>query len=106
MKNGRTSGLNASAKREIERQTRKARKRRDAAAILTVLSIVLFASPLISAIGSAESSNSVPVAVQYVFDIWALLIAAAFLMSRLMPGHEDTSMQSQGGEPPENTGRT
>lgn len=86
------------APRAVEQQARKMRKRRDASAILTVLGVVLFTSPLISAIGSAQGSGGVPVAVQYVFDIWAVLIAAAFIMSRLLPGVESAPRTNGAGD--------
>jgi hypothetical protein len=90
MKDGRATPLKTGAPREVERRARIMRKRRDAAAVLTILGVVLFTSPLISAIGAADSREAVPLAVQYVFDVWAILIAAAFILARVLPGQEDT----------------
>lgn len=92
MKATHVTPIKPDAPREAERRARKMRKRRDAAGILTVLGVVLFTSPLISAIGSAEGGGAVPLAVQYVFDVWAILIGAAFIMARVLPGSDDVSL--------------
>lgn len=86
-----TAPPKSGAPRAAERRARTMRKRRDAAAVLTILGVVLFASPLVSAIGSADGGGTVPLAVQYVFDVWAMLIAGAFIMARLLPRSEDAS---------------
>ena len=74
--------------REAERRARSARKRRDAAAVLTIVGVILFASPLVSAVGSGTGDSAVPLAVQYVFNLWAALILAAFLLARALSGPE------------------
>lgn len=89
MKDVRAKPATAGGPREAERRARSMRKKRDAAAILTVLGVVLFTSPLVSAIGSADGGGTVPLAVQYIFDIWAILIAAAFVLARVLPRAED-----------------
>lgn len=94
--------------RRSDARARATRKWRDAAAILTVLGVILFASPLVSAIGSAEASGAVPLAVQYVFDVWAILIAAVFVLARLSPRDEDaaSALSSDMPEPPATSANT
>lgn len=72
------------AAREAEYAARSFRKRRDASAVLTILGIIIFASPLVSAVGSGNGESAVPLAVQYVFNAWAALIGGAFLVSRAL----------------------
>ena len=59
------------------------RKVRDLAAILPLLGVVFFASPLISAITGGDEGE-LPNAVFYIFVVWAVLIALAFILSRLL----------------------
>lgn len=70
--------------KEAARKARAARKWRDAAAVLTALGVIIFASPLISAVASGDGDRAVPLAVQYVFNTWAALIVAAFFLARLL----------------------
>lgn len=77
------------APRQAERAARRLRKRRDAAAALTVLGVVIFMSPMVSAFGAAEGASAVPLAVQYIFNFWAILIIGAFLLSRALPRAEE-----------------
>lgn len=65
-----------------------ARKTRDLAAILPLLGVVFFATPLISAITGGED-NELPGAVLYIFSVWGGLIALAFVLSRLLRSEAD-----------------
>jgi hypothetical protein len=65
------------------------RKRRDAAAILPLLGIVLFASPLIDAFADAGLIGGIPVSVIYVFGVWFALIALTARLARGLREDED-----------------
>lgn len=66
-----------------DRRGQIARKTRELAAILPLLGVIFFASPLISAITGGEESE-LPNAVFYIFAIWGALIMLAFILSRLL----------------------
>ncbi len=75
--------MKADAQSAADRRGQIARKTRDLAAILPLLGIIFFASPLISAITGGEE-GALPNAVFYIFAIWGALIALAFILSRLL----------------------
>jgi hypothetical protein len=65
------------------------RKRRDAAAILPLAGIVLFASPLIDSFADAGLVGGIPVSVIYVFGVWFALIALTARLARGLRDDED-----------------
>ncbi len=83
------------APRDAERSARAFQKRRDASALLTILGVIMFASPLISAFGTGTGQSAVPLAVQYVFNTWAALICGAFVVSRALSRPEAGTTQQQ-----------
>ncbi len=76
------------AQSAADRRGQIVRKTRDLAAILPLLGIIFFATPLISAITGGEESE-LPNAVFYIFAIWGCLIALAFILSRLLRSEAD-----------------
>ncbi len=64
------------------------RKTRDLAAILPLLGVIFFASPLISAITGGEEDELTSAAL-YIFSIWGGLIALAFVLSRILRSEAD-----------------
>lgn len=71
------------AQSAADRRGQIARKTRDLAAILPLLGVIFFATPLISAVTGGEE-GALPSAVFYIFAIWGGLIALAFVLSRLL----------------------
>ncbi len=65
------------------------RKRRDAAAILPLVGVVLFASPLIDAFADAGPLWGIPGSVIYVFGVWFALIALTARLARGLRDDED-----------------
>lgn len=61
------------------------RKLRDLAGLLPLFGVILFASPLISAITGGDDGE-LPSAAFYVFAVWGGLIGLAFLLSRFLRG--------------------
>lgn len=68
----------------LERDTliRAKRKKRDAAALLPVLGIILLLTPLISAFTRDTTPGGIPNGVYYVFGVWLFLIALTRLMAK------------------------
>jgi uncharacterized membrane protein len=73
------SGPDQKSRRERNRQ-----KRRDAAALLPVLGIILLVTPLMMGFTSGNEANPLPRAVLYVFGVWGGLIVLAFCLARLL----------------------
>lgn len=74
--------------REPEPDSRGAR---DAATILPFLGVVLIVPPLVSIFVAPIRLAGIPLIVVYVFGVWALIIAAAYLVSRrLKPKPDET----------------
>ena len=65
------------------------RRRRDAAAVLPLAGVVLFASPLIDAFAEAGLIGGIPVSVIYVFGVWFGLIALTARLARRLRDDED-----------------
>jgi hypothetical protein len=65
------------------------RKRRDAAAILPMVGVVLLVSPLIDAFADAGTIAGIPVSVIYIFGIWFGLIALTARLARGLRDDED-----------------
>ena len=86
------------------RRARAFRKWRDAAAVFTALGVVLFASPLVSAFGAGAGDSSVPLAVQFIFNFWAVLIVGAFVLSRLLRRTDPAGADRPGPVPTEGGG--
>ena len=73
------------AQSAADRRGQIGRKIKDLAALAPILGVVLFASPLISAVtGGADSE--LPNVVLYIFAAWGVLIIIAFVMSLLLRG--------------------
>lgn len=62
------------------------RKRRDAALALPLAGLFLLASPLLDVVARAGAVLGVPVAVLYVFGVWAGLILLTGLATRSLRG--------------------
>lgn len=73
------------AQSAADRRSQIGRKLRDLAALLPLLGVLLFATPLISAITGGDDGE-LPSAVFYVFVVWGALIALAFFLSRVLKG--------------------
>lgn len=71
----------------LARTTLERRRRRDAAAAMPFVALVLFASPLLDLMAGGGALVGIPLGVLYVFGSWFALIAAiGFLARRLSDG--------------------
>lgn len=61
---------------------------RDAAAILPFVCVVLLFPPLVYIFAVPVKLAGVPLVVVYLFGVWAIIIAIAFLVSRRLEQHE------------------
>lgn len=59
----------------------RARKRRDRAAVLTIVGTILLMPPIAGAMESELRLFGVPLAVVYVFSVWAALIVGTALLA-------------------------
>jgi hypothetical protein len=59
-------------------------KKRDSAALLPLLGVLLFVTPLISVVTSGNNSFPLPNTVIYIFGAWLLLIVFSFLLARVL----------------------
>lgn len=76
------------AQSAADRRGQIARKTRDLAAILPLLGVIFFTTPLISAITGGEEGR-LPSAVLYIFSVWGGLIVLAFVLSRVLRSEAD-----------------
>jgi hypothetical protein len=60
------------------------KKTKDFSALLPILGILLFVTPLISLIPSTGETAQLPRSAVYVFGAWFLLIVLAFLLSKAL----------------------
>ena len=60
------------------------RKKKDAAALLPILGLLLFVTPLISLTVGADESTQLTRSAVYVFSAWFLLIILAFILSKAL----------------------
>ncbi|MGB0506830.1 MAG: hypothetical protein ACPGGK_11610 [Pikeienuella sp.] len=69
---------------ETDRRAQRARKRHDAAALITLVGVLIFATPLISALTLGPDTAAIPSAVLYIFGAWGALIVVGALSSRAL----------------------
>jgi hypothetical protein len=75
---------------EADRRVQRARKRRDAAALITLAGVLFFATPLISALTLGPDTAAIPSAVLYIFGVWGVLIVLGGLSARALDSKETT----------------
>lgn len=71
------------AQNAADRRGQISRKLRDLAALLPLVGVIVFASPLISAVAGG-GDGALSSAAFYVFASWGALIALAFILSRYL----------------------
>lgn len=69
---------------EADRRAQQSRKRRDTAALITIAGVLLFATPLISALTLGPDTGAIPSAVLYIFGVWGFLIVLGALSARAL----------------------
>lgn len=63
---------------------RQRRKKQEIALILPSLGTVLLLTPILQAFTSADETSRLTSALLFIFGVWAFLIAAAFILSRVL----------------------
>lgn len=79
----------------VERQTYRKRRMQDAARFLPVIGVVLFLVPLFWPRGPADGI-AMSVALEYIFLVWASLVAAALVLSIYI---KDEPVMDEGASP-------
>jgi hypothetical protein len=72
----------------VNRNRSNLRKMRDSAALLPLLGLLVFVTPLITLFTSSQETTQLPRSMLYVFGVWFLLIILAFLLSKAI-GNSD-----------------
>lgn len=67
-----------------DRSAQRARKRRDLGLLIPALGLVFLATPVLNAFTKGWLETSAGSAIAFVLGIWAILIFAAFLLSKYM----------------------
>ncbi len=67
---------------DADKKARRNRKKRELALILPVIGVILLLTPIIKSFTGASETSPLISAMLFIFGVWALLIAAAFILSR------------------------
>ena len=68
----------------VNKKSRLSRKKREIALILPVIGIILLLTPLLRFFTTGSEVSPLISAVLFIFSVWAVLIAAAFFLSRAL----------------------
>ena len=68
----------------VNKKSRRSRKKREIALILPVIGIILLLTPLLRFFTTGSEVSPLISAVLFIFSVWAILIAAAFFLSRAL----------------------
>ncbi len=68
----------------VNKKSRRSRKKREIALILPVIGIILLLTPLLRFFTTGSEVSPLISAVLFIFSVWAVLIAAAFFLSRAL----------------------
>lgn len=75
--------MNEDASVFLERRSYRLRRLRDAAKFLPFLGLVLWLVPLLWPVEGADAASNA-MALQYIFGVWAVLIAVVFVISQMV----------------------
>lgn len=79
------------------RAAERRRRARDAAAVLPAVAVVLLVPPVVLVgAGAGGGPGTVSPVVTWIFAVWGALIAAAFVLSRLLAGEDDPDGPPEG----------
>lgn len=66
------------------KKTRRSRKKREVALILPVIGIILLLTPILKSFTISNEASPLTSTLLFIFGVWAVLIAAAFILSRAL----------------------
>lgn len=68
----------------VDKKTRRSRKLREIALILPIIGVVLLLTPILKAFTAGDETSPLTNSMIIIFGVWAVLIAAAFILSRAL----------------------
>ncbi len=68
----------------VDKRNRRNRKKREIALILPIIGTFLLLTPILKAFITDDGSTSLITTLLFIFGVWALLIAAAYFLSRAL----------------------
>ena len=68
----------------VDKKTRRSRKVREIALILPAIGVVLLLTPMLKAFTTGDEASSLTSSLLFIFGVWAVLIIAAFFLSRVL----------------------
>jgi len=69
---------------EVDKAARRGRKKREVALILPIIGTLLLLTPILRALTVGDGSSPLTNALVFIFSVWAVLIIAAFILSRAL----------------------
>jgi Na+-driven multidrug efflux pump len=68
----------------VDKKTRRSRKVREIALMLPAIGVVLLLTPILKAFTTDDETSSLTDSLLFIFGVWAILIVAAFFLSRVL----------------------
>jgi Na+-driven multidrug efflux pump len=68
----------------VDKKTRRSRKVREIALLLPAIGVILLLTPILQAFTTTDDTSHLTSSLLFIFGLWAVLIIAAFILSRAL----------------------